>query len=122
MPAIPLTQLDLAILLLLLKAPAHGYLLQQRLVEVGHPVAHGSIYHSLHKLALRGLIVAQRRTATDAPERLIWCIAAPERVRIQTLCTRWQTRLLVQRNKLRKQYSQTNALLEQSQALLKALN
>jgi DNA-binding PadR family transcriptional regulator len=77
----PLTPLALAVLHMLAEKPMHPYEMRQRIrdhgIDYAIKVTHGSLYHTVERLAERGFIEAvETSRAGRRPERTVYAITA----------------------------------------------
>lgn len=82
--------LDMCLLALLAREPAHGYELVRRIEEAGiGPVSYGTIYPLLTRMRRLGLVVDEHQASPAGPARKVYALTDDGRVRLGAWQRQW---------------------------------
>lgn len=82
--------LDMCMLALLAREPAHGYELVRRLNAAGlESVGYGTVYPLLTRMRRLGLVVDDARDSPTGPPRKVYALTAEGRSRLTTWTRQW---------------------------------
>jgi PadR family transcriptional regulator len=82
--------LDMCLLALLAKEPAHGYELVRRLDTAGiEGVGYGTVYPLLTRLRRLGLVADELEASPSGPARKVYALTPSGRTRLRTWSRQW---------------------------------
>ncbi|MGN9910337.1 PadR family transcriptional regulator [Phytohabitans sp. LJ34] len=82
--------LDMCLLALLAKAPAHGYEVVRRLEEAGvEGVGYGTVYPLLTRMRRLGLVADEVRTSPTGPPRKVYELTDSGRAALDSWARQW---------------------------------
>jgi len=82
--------LDMCLLALLARLPAHGYELVQRVGEAGFPsVGYGTIYPLLTRMRRLGLVEQDVQEGPHGPARKVYAVTDAGRARLEAWTAQW---------------------------------
>ena len=82
--------LDMCLLALLAKQPAHGYELVRRIDEVGFDsVGYGTIYPLLTRMRRLGLVADELESSPTGPPRKVYALTEAGRARLRLWSRQW---------------------------------
>ena len=82
--------LDMCLLALLAREPAHGYELVRRVEAAGFgAVSYGTIYPLLTRMRRLGLVADQQQASPTGPPRKVYALTAPGRARLDAWQQQW---------------------------------
>ncbi|MFI6759540.1 PadR family transcriptional regulator [Micromonospora sp. NPDC050417] len=82
--------LDMCLLALLAKEPAHGYELVRRIDDAGFDaVGYGTIYPLLTRMRRLGLVADELQTSPSGPPRKVYALTDEGRTRLHTWSRQW---------------------------------
>ncbi|GIE97332.1 PadR family transcriptional regulator [Paractinoplanes rishiriensis] len=82
--------LDMCLLALLARDPAHGYELVRRMETAGFgPVSYGTIYPLLTRMRRLGLVADEQQASPSGPPRKVYALTDPGRDRLAAWQQQW---------------------------------
>jgi PadR family transcriptional regulator PadR len=82
--------LDMCLLALLAREPAHGYELVRRMEAAGFgSVGYGTIYPLLTRMRRLGLVADEQQDSPTGPPRKVYALTAPGRARLDAWQKQW---------------------------------
>ncbi|MEW2428827.1 PadR family transcriptional regulator [Micromonospora sp. NPDC047644] len=82
--------LDMCLLALLAREPAHGYELVRRMETAGFgAISYGTIYPLLTRMRRLGLVAHEQQVSPTGPPRKVYALTAPGRIHLDAWQKQW---------------------------------